>query len=178
MRTEALIDKELGHVLAALTPSNALVAQVSLHTGLRVSDVLALRTEQLAPRFYITERKTGKKKLVGLPGPLLDDIKAQAGTVWAFPGRDESSHKTRQAVWKDVKRAAAAFRVPANIGAHSFRKTYAQDVMDACGDVERVRRALNHSNPTVTMLYLIAARNVAKGRTSQRRPARYGKRLR
>ena len=55
MRTAALIDKELDHVLAALTPSNALVAQVSLHTGLRVSDVLALRTDQLAPRFYITE---------------------------------------------------------------------------------------------------------------------------
>ena len=178
MRTAALIDKELDHVLAALTPSNALVAQVSLHTGLRVSDVLALRTDQLAPRFYITEQKTGKRKLVGLPGPLLDAIKAQAGTVWAFPGRDPENHRSRQAVWKDVKRAATAFRVPANIGAHSFRKTYAQDVMDACGDVERVRRALNHSSDTVTMLYLIAARNVLKGNGSRRRPARYGRRLR
>lgn len=178
MRTAALIDKELEHVLAALTPSNALVAQVSLHTGLRVSDVLALRTEQLAPRFYITEQKTGKRKLVGLPGPLLDAIKAQAGTVWAFPGRDPENHRSRQAVWKDVKRAATAFRVPANIGAHSFRKTYAQDVMDACGDVERVRRALNHSSPAVTMLYLVAARNVLNGQGGKRRTARYGKRLR
>lgn len=178
MRTEALIDRELDNVLAALMPSNALVCQVSLHTGLRVSDVLNLKTEQLAPRFWVTEAKTGKRKLVGLPGPLLDAIREQAGEVWAFPGRSGEGHRTRQAVWSDVKRAAWAFRVPQNIGAHSFRKTYAADVMAACGDVERVRRALNHSSPTVTMLYLIAAQNVQKRPQGAQRPARYRRRVR
>lgn len=178
MRTEALIERELDNVLAALTPANALVCQVSLHTGLRVSDVLNLRTAQLAPRFWITEQKTGKRKLVGLPAPLLAAIREQAGEVWAFPGRDPYSHRTRQAVWYDVKRAARAFRVPQNVGAHSFRKTYAADVMAEYGDLERVRKALNHSNDTVTMLYLIAAQKVRQDKKRVARPARYRKRLR
>lgn len=176
MRTEALIDREVENVLSLLTPSNALVCQVSLHTGLRVSDVLGFKTAQLAQRFWITERKTGKRKLVGLPAPLLEAIKAQAGAVWAFPGRDGSKPRTRQAVWADVKRAARAYRLPQNIGAHSMRKTYAADVMDAFGNIERVQKALNHSSPVCTMLYLMAAENVRKGKAAQRRPIRYRKR--
>lgn len=178
MRTEALIDRELDRVLSALMPSNALVCQVSLHTGLRVSDVLNLKTAQLAPRFWITEAKTGKRKLVGLPAPLLEAVRAQAGEVWAFPSRDGTGHRSRQAVWADVKRAARAFRVPQNVGAHSFRKAYAADVMAAYGDLERVRKALNHSSPMCTMLYLIAAQNVRSGKAKATQAARYRRRLR
>lgn len=49
MTTEYLLNREVGHVLAALTPANALVMRVCLHTGLRVGDVLALRTIDLCP---------------------------------------------------------------------------------------------------------------------------------
>ena len=84
MRTGYLLEREVGHVLAALTPSNRLVCRVCLHTGLRVGDVLALRTQQLAPHFWVVERKTGKRRQVGLPAGLLRDIRAQAGEVWAL----------------------------------------------------------------------------------------------
>ena len=62
MRTEYLFEKEVDNVLAVLTPKNALVMRVALHTGLRVSDVLQLKTAQLAPRFWVTESKTGKRR--------------------------------------------------------------------------------------------------------------------
>lgn len=45
MTTEYLLNEQMEHVLSALTPSNCLVMRVCLHTGLRVGDVLALRTE-------------------------------------------------------------------------------------------------------------------------------------
>lgn len=176
MRTEKLIDREVGRILAALTPSNALVCEVSLHTGLRVSDVLALRTDQLKPRFWVTESKTKKRKQVGLPAALLEDIRAQAGAVWAFPGRDPEKHRTRQAVWSDVKRAAALYRLPQNVGVHSFRKTYAADVMAAYGDLGKVQRMMNHSSPLCTMIYLLGAKAVLDGSAQRRRPARYGRR--
>ncbi len=175
MTTEYLLDKEVDYVLAALTPSNRLVIQVCLHTGLRVSDVLALRTEQLKPRFWVTERKTGKRRMVGLPAPLLDAIRRQAGEVWAFPGRTPDKHRTRQAVWKDVKRAAVAFRLPQNVGPHSFRKVYAVDLMKKYGDIERVRRALNHGSMTTTMIYAMADGLLTAKQLS--RAARYGRRL-
>lgn len=156
MTTEYLLYRELGHVLAALTPSNALVMRVCLHTGLRLGDVLALRTAELAPQFWIREAKTGKRRRVNLPRPLLDAVRAQAGEVWAFPGREAQQHRTRQAVWKDVKRAAKAFRLPQNVAPHSARKVYAVELLGKYGDIRRVQRALNHSNPAVTMIYAMA----------------------
>lgn len=158
VKTEYLLGREVERVLAALTPSNRLVMRVCLHTGLRVGDVLALRTAQLKPRFWITEAKTGKRRIVGLPAPLLSDLLDNAGTVWAFPGRldKEGSHLTRQAVWQDVKRAARAFRLPQNVAPHSFRKVYAVELMERYGDIARVRRALNHSSDSVTVIYALA----------------------
>lgn len=175
MKTEYLLNREVDYVLAALTPSNRLVCQVCLHTGLRVSDVLRLRTEQLKPRFWVTEQKTGKRRMVGLPAPLLEAIRRQAGEVWAFPGVDPAKHRTRQAVWKDVKRASVAFRLPQNVGVHSFRKVYAVDLMHKYGDIEKVRRALNHGSQTTTMIYAMADGLLTAKQLS--RAARYGRRL-
>lgn len=161
MKTEYLLNKEVGHVLAALTPQNRLIARVCLHTGLRVGDVVALRTQQLARQFTVTESKTKKRRKVGLPDELLFDIKAQAGPEWAFPSSKPGKHKTRQAVWADVKRAAKAFRLPQNVGPHSFRKVYAVDLLGKYGDLTRVQRALNHSSAEVTMIYAMADKLLA-----------------
>lgn len=156
MKTEYLLRREVELILAALMPENRLVIRVCLHTGLRLGDVLALRTEQLSPHFWITEQKTGKRRQVGLPEPLLSDLRKQAGKVWVFEGRDWRKHRTRQAVWKDVKRAARAFRFPQNVAPHSMRKVYAVELLEKYGDIERVRKALNHSSQTVTLIYALA----------------------
>lgn len=174
MKTEYLLNREVDKVLAALTPQNALVMRVALHTGLRVGDVLSIKTDQLAPRFWVTESKTQKRRQVGLPQPLLDDIKKTAGAVWAFPSRlDGKKHRTRQAVWKDIKRAAAAFRIPQNVGIHSARKVFAVDLLAKYGDIDRVKRALNHSSLAVTMIYAMADQQLAsKNRRRRSAPGR------
>lgn len=175
IRTEYLLDKELEHVLAVLTPSNALVCQVCLHAGLRIGDVLNLKTAQIKPRFWITEQKTGKRRMVGLPEPLREAILEQAGKVWAFPGRGKTGHRTRQAVWKDVKRAARMFRLDQNVAPHSFRKVYAVDLYEQYGDLKTVQKALNHSSEATTMLYACAAQMLKAKRL--KKAARRGKRL-
>lgn len=156
LTAEYLLDREVELVLAALMPGNRIVMRVCLHTGLRIGDVLALRTAQIKPRFYITEQKTRKRRVVGLTAELRDAILAQAGEVWAFPGRNPDKPRTRQAVWKDIKRAARAFRLPQNVGTHSARKVYAVQLLRECGDLERVRRALNHDNVATTLIYVLA----------------------
>ncbi len=158
MKTEYLLEREVGHVLAALTPQNRLIARVCLHTGLRVGDVVALKRGQLGRQFVVTEAKTGKRRKVGLPDGLRAEVLAQAGRDWAFPGAKDGQHKTRQAVWKDVKRAAKAFRLPQNVGPHSFRKVYAVELLAKYGDIERVRRSLNHQNVATTLIYAMADR--------------------
>lgn len=157
MKTEYLLNRELSHVLAALTPTNALVVRTMLRTGLRVSDVLCLRPEGLDTRMWVTESKTGKRRQVGIGKELLAELKAQSGTHWVFPGRrDPTKHRTRQAVWHDIKRAAKAFRLPQNIGTHSVRKVYAVDLMEKYGDIQRVQRALRHEYMTTTLIYAMA----------------------
>lgn len=158
-RTEYLLHQQLSLVLASLMPANRLACEVSLHTGLRISDVLELKTEDVrrSSRFWVKEQKTGKSKLVGLPASLRGRMIAQAGPVFVFSNRlDPMKHRTRQAVWSDMKRAQRAFRLPQNVGPHSMRKEYAVELMRKYGSVERVRRALNHSSTTVTVLYAMA----------------------
>lgn len=176
LTTEYLLNREVGHILAALEPQNALIIETVLQTGLRITDVLELKTDQLRLSMWVTEKKTGKKHRCGLNKELLALIQKQAGRVWAFPGRKPGTHKTRQAVWADVKRAAKAFRLPQNVGTHSFRKVYAVRLMAKYGDIAKVQRALSHNSPSVTMIYaladsLLSAKEEAKQRNRASRAA-------
>lgn len=173
MRTDYLLEREVQQVLDLLIEENRLVMRTALHTGLRVGDCLALRPEQLKPNFWITEQKTGKRRQVGLPEPLLSDLKEAAGRWWVFPGMDPRKHRTRQAVWKDVKRAAKAARLTANAAPHSARKVYAVKLLEQYGDIERVRRALNHGGIEVTLIYAMADKRLhSKARRRRGGPGR------
>lgn len=157
MKTEYLLNREVEQVLMLLTPSNRLALRVSLHTGLRISDVLSLEAAKLSSRMWVVESKTGKKKLIGLPTELLRDLRSHAVGRWVFPARtDPTRHRTRQAVWADLKRASKAFRLKQNVAPHSFRKCYAVDLREKYGDIEKVRRALNHDNQATTLIYAMA----------------------
>lgn len=173
MRTEYLLEKEVERVLDLLTLENRLVMRLLLHTGIRIGDALQLRPEQLRPNFWITEQKTGKRRQIGIPEPLLGDLRAASGDRWVFPGADPRKHRSRQAVWKDVKRAAAALRLTANAAPHSARKVYAVDLLRKYGDLDRVRRALNHGGIEVTLIYALADKQLsAAGRRRRSRPGR------
>lgn len=159
-----MLHKQCEYVLAALTDANRLVMSVALATGLRLGDVLRLETAKLGRAFTIVEQKTKKKRRVTLPPKLLSELREHAGEKWVFENRlSPDRHRTRQAVWKDVKRAARAFRLPANAAPHSFRKTYAVELLRRYGDIERVQKALNHSDPAVTMIYAMADKLMPRG---------------
>lgn len=146
------------HVFAALMPGNRLACRVAAHTGLRIGDVLALRSDKLAPQMWVTEAKTGKRRRINLPRGLYEDLRSNAGAVWVFESpRDPAKHRTRQAVWADVKRAARAFRLPQNVGVHSLRKHYAVEQLERSGgNYAKVQRLLNHADMATTMIYAMA----------------------
>ena len=167
MQSEWVCGEELSKVLAALTRPNRLVCETCLETGLRIGDVLLLKTEQLRRnRFTIKEQKTGKSRLVYLPKSLHDKLLRQAGRVWVFEGRtDPKKHRTRQAVFKDLRRAAKAFRITAHVSPHSLRKVYAVAYYERTKDLAKVKKLLNHSSEAVTMIYAMAnCLNMAKKR--------------
>lgn len=158
MRTDWVNHDDMSVVLRLLMPANALVMETCLVTGLRVSDVLSLNMLQLSKgqRIKVYEHKTGKYKWIRLPKKLYDRLLAQCGIFWVFEGcKDPLCHRTRQAVWADVKRAAKALRIKCNVAPHSARKVYAVQIYREQG-LEACRKALNHSDVNTTLIYLLS----------------------
>ena len=158
MRSEWLEKGELVHILASLSPENRLACEISLVTGLRINDVLALTPEKVRKqRFTIREEKTGKTRQIRLPLELVNRALALSGQHYIFEHRiNGRKHRTRQAVFKDLKKACANFGIKKNIAPHSLRKIYAVEEYELTGDLKKVQKLLNHSNEAVTMLYAMA----------------------
>lgn len=163
-RSEWVDGDVMRHILAALTTENKLAIITSLVTGLRISDVLALRTSEVQrPCFRVTEQKTLKRRQIRLPLQLRLELLKISGKVYVFEHRlDPCRHRTRQAVYKDIRRAARAFRVSARVTPHSARKIYAVSEYQKDLDVKRIKKLLNHDNEAVTMIYALADQITAK----------------
>jgi integrase len=161
-RTSYANRAQMSHILAALMPTNALIVRICMRTGLRVSDVLELKTAQLKPRQTVRERKTGKTRRVVWSAPLYEQMQSQAGRIWVFESRtDPHKHRTRQAVYKDIKHVAAMFQRSGTvsrsqcIGTHTARKYAAVEAYHK-GGLPAAQKLLNHSDPAITLLYALA----------------------
>lgn len=158
MRSEWIPKGEVIHILAGLKPENRLACEISLATGLRINDVLSLTTEKVRKqRFTIREEKTGKTRSIRLPNDLWQRAIACSGHHYVFEHRlNGKKHRTRQAVYKDLRRVSRLFGVKEQISPHSLRKVFAVEEYLLHGDLFRVQRLLNHSSEAVTMLYAMA----------------------
>ena len=166
MRTDWVWREEMSHILAALMPANRLACEISLCTGLRIGDVLSMRSEQVLGskdgRMTVIESKTGKRRRIRLSVELWHRACRMAGKVWVFEGRlDWRKHRTRQAVYKDLVNVAKVYKMRHDLrgltlAPHSLRKIYAVDQYHKSGSVKHVQELLNHSSEAVTMLYIMA----------------------
>ena len=77
-RTRPIASAELRALLKVLPDAAALAVRISADTGLRVSDVLSIRSGDLAPTMQVTERKTGKARRVRLRPATLAAARAYA----------------------------------------------------------------------------------------------------
>lgn len=135
---------------------NSLALRCSLETGMRIGDVLAMHTYQLEGRtITYTAQKTKKKDKKVISADLAKRLKQISGVNWIFEGRFGDKPRTRQAVWKDVKRSAKILKLDGNISCHSARKTYAVEEFKDFG-LARVQKDLQHNDVNTTMLYAFA----------------------
>ena len=172
-RSQWIPRQELEHLLAAMMPENAEALRVSMDYGARIGDVLSMRTEAArSGRWNYREEKTGKRRRVRLSDAHRRALLSFAGKVYVFEHRlDWTRHRTRQAVYKDICRAAEAFRWLGTISPHTARKVYSVEKYRAAGgNIAKVQRLLNHSDEAVTMLYALADDlSAARRRQQQRR---------
>lgn len=155
-RTYYLNPKLYNKLYAVMQYENSLALRTSLETGWRISDVLNLTPKQIQGRTVrIVAQKTGKADKKVISADLAKRLKQISGKEFVFEGRFGDKPRTRQAVWKDIKRSARQLKLDGNISCHSARKTYAvEDFKD--GGLAKVQKDLQHSNVNTTMLYAFA----------------------
>ena len=152
MRSKYFDKNSYNAVFQKMQYENVLAMRVSLETGLRIDDVLSLRPTNLSHKSYIEciAKKTGKKAVKKISQRLYTQLIKNSGEFWVFPSpKDERQHRTRQAVWCDIKKAGGWV---GGLSPHSARKTYAVETMHNNG-IGAVQKELQHSRIDTTMLY-------------------------
>lgn len=160
MRSQYITREELTALRKYLCETDRDVLDIGTATGLRITDIITLRRENLQgderiKRFCIvqTAHKTGKTGVWWIPERLYRRLKSRRG--WLIPGRGKN-HRTRQAVWQGIKRAAErAEEDPHGKSPHSYRKIYAVTTRQTEG-IQAAQRGLQHSNRDLTRLYAYA----------------------
>lgn len=169
MKSDYMKPENYNKLFVFMSYENTLVLRVSLETGLRIGDVLKLRPSDLRGRTitFIAE-KTGKRGRAVISQDLANRLKKVSGDQFIFPKRgDPSGHRSRQTIWKDVKKAAAALRSVNVIGAenitpHSARKTFAVEDAERYG-LRHTQQRLQHRDKSTTKLYAFSDRYIGGG---------------
>ena len=161
-----LSEAELAALLraAADRPGRAgLVAVAALEllyaTGLRVSELLALRRSALASgaAMLAVRGKGGRERLVPLGGAARDAAAAMAAGVesaWLFPGRDRRRAMTRQGFALLLKPVALAAGIdPARVSPHVLRHSFASHMLAHGADLRSLQLLLGHADISSTQIY-------------------------
>lgn len=156
MKSDYLNPELYTELYRVMQRANVNALRVSLETGLRIDDVLSLTPDQVrGERLKYTAKKTGKTGVTRLSKQLRSELLRQSNDRWCFPGKGGEKHRTRQTVYKDLKKACKLLGVEGQISPHSARKTFAVELRKRSG-VGAVQRALQHADVETTNLYAFA----------------------
>ncbi len=146
------------HIGIRANPEIIHILTIECSTGLRLSDILAMKLSDIylsdhGYRLKIVERKTKKERNVPIPLELQNYITEYAISIGCK--RDERIFKlTPRAVTKYIKKVVDYLGLE-NVSSHSWRKLYALTVYEKTGnDIVSVQQALLHSSLAVTQRYL------------------------
>ena len=148
--------------------------EVLYATGLRVSELVGLRSEQvnLIQGVLRVVGKGGKERLVPLGEPAVDwleryllkgraDILGERRTSALFP-TSRGRAMTRQAFWHLIKRYAVRAGISQGISPHTLRHAFATHLLDHGADLRVVQMLLGHRDISTTQIYTHIARERLK----------------
>ena len=136
---------------------------LGINTGLRISDLLKLKAEDVKDgSLLIREKKTGKIKECKLSDKVVKTLNqyiqneiCSTKSTYLFPsGKCPSKPVGKIQIWRIIKQAAEACGIEGNIGTHTLRKTFGYWAYKKGIDIYIIMNALNHSNPAVTKRYI------------------------
>ena len=177
---EVLTEQEVERLLAAPDVDTALgmrdraMLEVLYATGLRVSELVGLRPEQvnLLQGVLRVVGKGGRERLVPLGEPAVDWLERflergrtpilGAGVSAALFPTGRGGAMTRQAFWHLVRRHAKRAGITRTISPHTLRHAFATHLLDHGADLRVVQMLLGHRDISTTQIYTHVARERLK----------------
>lgn len=137
---------------------------LGINSGLRISDLLKLKVEDVRGKDRITvlEQKTKKPKDFVLGKTSLQALAEYLPTVkgsWLFPSRKGDAPLQRIQAWRILNEAAQAVGITANTGTHTLRKTFGYHAYSSGVPLEVIQDLLNHVSPKDTLRYIGISRD-------------------
>lgn len=145
--------------------------QVLYGTGLRVSELIALRIDDIdSGRNTITVRcgKGAKDRQVPLSPTLLQLLREYWMTYkpkeFLFENRRSGAQMSERTVQAVFDQAKAASGISKKVSAHTLRHSYATHLLEAGTDLLTIRNQLGHTNISTTTIYLHLQTNTRPGK--------------
>jgi site-specific recombinase XerD len=154
--------------VAAHRPRDKALLMTIYGTGLRISEALALKGQDIdSPRMLIHVRagKGNKDRLVKLSASLLTALRdawrarpGNAGNTLAdrlFPRSDNPARSiSRPTAFRIVRQAARHAGITRRVSPHTPRHSHATHLLEAGADLHTIQLLLGHVNLKTTTLYL------------------------
>jgi len=162
-----LSEAEIQALLAAArahAPPAGLVAHAALEllyaTGLRVSELIALRRADLAhtPQMLVVRGKGGKERMVLVSQSAHQAVAAMLTDApvsrFVFAGRDPRAAMTRQGLALLLKQVALEAGLdPARVSPHVLRHSFASHMLARGADLRSLQMLLGHADIATTEIY-------------------------
>jgi integrase/recombinase XerD len=146
----------------------ACMVELLYASGLRVSELLALRLDALArdPAYLIVKGKGGKERLAPLNDAARKAVKAylevrpgflpkgDAANPWLYPSRGAGGRLTTRRFAQLLDEAAVGAGVdPEKVSPHVLRHAFATHLLEGGADLRVVQTLLGHADISTTQVY-------------------------
>jgi integrase len=169
IRDEKKIDAIKKNLLGGNHYRDYLLFTMGINTGLRVSDLLKLKYDDVLDNkgkyknhIAIKEKKTGKTKTFPLNDATkkaltfyIDKTGEYTINDYIFESRKgDNKPITRQRAWQIINEVAQSVGIKDEIGTHTLRKTFGYHARMKGVSIELIQKLFNHSAPSITMKYI------------------------
>ena len=156
MQSKYLEKEELEKLREVMSEERFLPLWVSLETGLRVGDVVAIKCRNVKEDgIHYRAQKTNKYGVAPISEELRKRLRKRG--TWLFPSpKNPNEHISRQTVWHRIKAAGKRAGLDLRgVSPHAMRKVFAVELYREQGFAV-VKKALQHNNNATTEIYTFA----------------------
>ena len=150
----------------ARNPKHRALLMLIYSAGLRVSEVVGLRVEDLdMDRGLVRVRrgKGGKDRYTLLARRAVEAVRVYRDAYptdrWLFPGECPERHLTTRSVQRVVKNAARAAGIQKHVTTHTLRHSFATHLLEGGTNLRVIQELLGHTSASTTQIYTHVARS-------------------